>query len=119
MRRVLLYLLLFSYTTIVFKPLYPSLADTIAHIFWYSHHVATVHYEHGRYHVHVENREASKKDGQATETNLPKSATDTEHLIVTDGFEFSNQLIERPSFSIMSSQLPLAKSASDFRPPKV
>ncbi len=69
MKKALLYLLLFAYTTFVCKPLLPFITDTIAHIFWYSEHVATVHYENGKYHVHLENIDAAKKS--QSEKNTP------------------------------------------------
>lgn len=61
MKRALLYLLIFSYTMIMFKLALPYLSDFISHTFWYAKHIATVHYENGKYHVHHEVIEDSKK----------------------------------------------------------
>ncbi len=60
MKNACLYSILFIYGVSAFKPLFPSIADTVAHVFWYSRHVATVHAENGRYHVHLEYARAAK-----------------------------------------------------------
>ena len=84
MKKALLYLLLFSYTVIICRPVLPSVADAMAHIFWYSAHMATVHYEHGKYHVHYEYRQAAKKESPATGNSIPQSSgAASEHLAIT------------------------------------
>jgi hypothetical protein len=118
MKKALLYLLLFSYTTIVFKPLFPSIADTVAHIFWYSEHMATVHYEHGKYHVHYEYQQAAKNSYPEKDTNLPKSEYASEHLIAADAYNFSFLPVIQIHFLLPSSFLPHTAVNTDFPPPK-
>ena len=87
MRKALLYLLLFSYTCIICKPMLPALSDGLAHIFWYSQHMATVHYENGRYHVHNENLREARKGYPQRDASIPKTvAMDTEHLVAAPGY---------------------------------
>jgi len=88
MKKVLLYLLLFAYSSIVFRPLYPSIADTIAHIFWYSEHMATVHYEHGKYHVHIENINEAKKGSPEKNSSIKYDASLSIHLLNERHFYF-------------------------------
>lgn len=47
-------LLLICYSVLLLRPLVPAVQDVMAHMFWNSEHMATVHYENGKYHVHIE-----------------------------------------------------------------
>jgi hypothetical protein len=85
MKKALLHILLFSYVTVIIKPVMPSLSDLVAHVFWYSHHMATVHYEHGKYHVHYDYLEAAKKESkEKTPAHTINNRDDNEHLAVTE-----------------------------------
>ena len=119
MKKALLYLLLFSYTTIICKPVLPSVSDCVAHIFWYSEHMATVHYEHGKYHVHYENIKESKKGNQDKDSNIPKNETAvSEHMIADEGHNFAIPILRQNYFSPISSTLLHRCVNSDFRPPR-
>jgi hypothetical protein len=54
MKKLLLHIILFSYAIVMFKPAFPYLNDVIAHALFYHQHMATVHFENGKYHVHKE-----------------------------------------------------------------
>jgi hypothetical protein len=54
MKKLLLHIILFSYAIVMFKPAFPYLNDIIAHALFYQQHMATVHLENGKYHVHKE-----------------------------------------------------------------
>ncbi len=54
MKKQVATLLLVCYAVLLLRPLVPALQDVMAHMFWNSEHMATVHYENGEYHVHVE-----------------------------------------------------------------
>ena len=119
MKRVLLYLLLFAYTVIVCKPVLPGIADGIAHIFWYSEHIATVHYEHGKYHLHYEYQDAAKKSYPEKDTSLPKSTnTDSEHFMADYTDLTPAPLIINTYFPLLPSFLPCRHLNCDFPPPK-
>ena len=120
MKKVLLYLLLFSYTCIICKPVLPALSDGLAHIFWYSQHMATVHYENGRYHVHNENLREARNGYPQHDTGIPKTVTmDTEHLVTITGY-----ILITPSpvtinyFSSNTSALAHIYLNNNFPPPK-
>lgn len=81
MKKTALYILLFAYTTAMLKPMSPYIADTIAHIFYYSQHLATVHYENGKLHVHKEIIANAKKDEPAKEIpSSKKESSANDHI---------------------------------------
>ncbi len=53
------------------KPLLPYVSDGIAHVFFYAQHMATVHYENGKLHVHKEVIDNAKKE--ASQKELPSA----------------------------------------------
>ncbi|MEO5681069.1 MAG: hypothetical protein ABIQ88_00445 [Chitinophagaceae bacterium] len=119
MKKALLYLLLFSYITIICKPVLPSLSDGIAHIFWYTDHMATVHYEHGKYHVHNEYKDAAKKGYPEKDASLPKSDNPISyHLITPDSYDFSFKSMAPRYLSAIPAMLPHTFLNSDFLPPR-
>ena len=72
MKKTALYILLFAYSTVMLKPVAPYISDAVAHIFYYSQHMATVHYENGKLHVHKEIIDNAKKDDPAKENPSSK-----------------------------------------------
>jgi hypothetical protein len=118
MRKAILYLLLFSYTTIVFKPVFPTIADTVAHIFWYSEHMATVHYEHGKYHVHYQYQQAAKNGCPEKDSTISKSESYSEHLIIAKSYTHPLYTLIKTKFLTASSGLAQMHLNNDFPPPK-
>jgi len=84
MKKSILYLLLFSYTSMLCKPILPYIADGIEHVLLYDQHVATVHIENGKMHVHKEAVEAGadQSDDQPS-TTIKKNRNGSEHLSPT------------------------------------
>lgn len=117
MKKALLYLLLFSYSIIVLKPVMPTLADTVAHVFWYSEHMATVHYENGRYHVHLEYADAAKK-GSPEKNNTLKEDEGAVHLNCTDNYSFGVFPFRQRVFYQFSSTLLDACVGDPYSPPR-
>lgn len=68
MKRQVATLLLVCYAALLLRPLLPVLEDAMAHMLWKNEHIATVHYENGEYHVHVE-----ISDGEPNSENTAKS----------------------------------------------
>jgi uncharacterized membrane protein len=60
-KKGLVYLFLSIYSFAVLKPIIPVAKDFIAHAFNAQSHLATVHYEKGKYHLHVEVAKAAKE----------------------------------------------------------
>jgi hypothetical protein len=119
MKKALLYLLIFSYSTMLLKPVLPVISDKIAHIFWYSEHMATVHYEHGQYHVHYELYEAAKK-GYPEKNNTTKEDDQVNiHLSSVHTYHFNIRLPLQNKFLSFSSALADTYTSSHYPPPKV
>jgi hypothetical protein len=118
MKKALLYLLLFSYATIICKPILPSLSDCIAHIFWYSDHIATVHYEHGKYHVHYENVNESKKGYPEKNNTLKSDELSNVHLFNSYKYDFFTYPVSKNYFISPSANLTAGFSGSNYPPPK-
>jgi len=66
----------------MFKPVLPYVSDFIGHVFFYAHHMATVHYEDGKYHVHYETAKDAKEDtSDKTSPSSKKDNAANEHII--------------------------------------
>ncbi|MCC7380150.1 MAG: hypothetical protein IT255_12395 [Chitinophagaceae bacterium] len=97
MKKLLLYIVLFAYTAFLQKPAIPFLKDFINHTFFYAKHLAVVHKENGKYHVHVEvaqNMQDERKENSNTSSFPPKDNTTTDHLTdyTNDDQLFSNYM---------------------------
>ena len=57
---------------VMLKPVSPYVSDAVAHIFYYTQHMATIHYENGKYHVHKEIAENATKNNPVKETPASK-----------------------------------------------
>jgi hypothetical protein len=70
-------LLLLCYSLALVKPLVPAVSDFFAHTFWKTEHLATVHFENGKYHLHIDMEKAGKEDQQ----NTPKKTSEKNDLV--------------------------------------
>lgn len=59
--KALVMMLFFIYALGLIKPVLPLIKDVLAHTFFKTSHMAAVHYENGRYHLHMELSEEAKK----------------------------------------------------------
>jgi len=62
-------MMLLVYVFALIKPIMPIINDVLAHTFFEKTHLATIHYENGKYHMHLELQDEVKK-------------TDTKHVPV-------------------------------------
>jgi hypothetical protein len=119
MKKAILYLLLLTYSTNLLKPVLPYVADTFSHIFWYSKHMATVHYENGNYHVHMEALNAAKKTDSPNSSNPGKTETTfSEHIITRIEYIFHPVDIVPSYFTLVSPNLSDRFSVGDYPPPR-
>jgi hypothetical protein len=83
MKKLLLSILLMCYTVVMFKPVLPYISDFIGHVFFYTQHMATVHYENGNYHVHYETAKDAKeeKSDKSPFSSSKKDNAGNEHII--------------------------------------
>ena len=120
MKTAILYLLLITYATNLLRPVLPYVSDAAAHIFWYSKHVSTVHYENGKYHVHMEALNAAKKTDIPKSTIPGKSVTSLEeHMVSNTDFMVSTW----PSLLLHYAKPGLNGttnfSSADYPPPRI
>ena len=63
--KAIILMMLCIYTIGLIKPTMPLIKDVLAHTFFEKSHKATVHYENGRYHLHIElNDEAQQSESK-------------------------------------------------------
>ena len=85
MPKGILYILLFAYSISLLRPVLPYVSDFAAHAFWYTKHMATVHYENGKFHIHKDLSAASEPDHSEKGTAANgKHDNITEHLVFTN-----------------------------------
>ncbi len=119
MKQIALYIVLLSYSMVMLKPVSPYLSDTVAHIFNYTQHMATVHYENGKYHVHKEMVNNAKKNIPAKEIPASKKENSAnDHITVQQkqtvsflSLNFSYQF--SPASKLINNYL-----AGDYPPPR-
>ena len=120
MKKILPYLLLFTYSMIMLKPVMPYIIDGVAHILNFKDHMATVHAHHGKYHVHTEIAEAAKNDNTEKNTDniLKKTASGNEHVIAKKADSFPIQQSIHKYSAILPVNIAGIYLSSDFPPPK-
>ncbi|MBI3238514.1 MAG: hypothetical protein HYZ43_06705 [Flavobacteriia bacterium] len=98
-------LLVAVYSCMPLKPILPFASDFIAHTFNEFDHVATVHFENGKYHVHAEvvNDSKSKNSDSEEPVNETNFKTDL-HCAPEINFSFSEQSIIIPETTKIALQ---------------
>ena len=71
MKKLILHIVLLSYTLVMIKPALPYVSDFVGHAFFYTQHMATVHIKNGKMHIHKEIVDNAKKE--ASQKELPSS----------------------------------------------
>ena len=78
MKKGLLYIVLFSYAIVIIKPALPYVSDFIGHALFYQQHLATVHFENGKYHLHKEVAKNIKEENSGKNSLPEKKKITTE-----------------------------------------
>lgn len=101
------------------KPALPYVSDLVNHVFFYTKHMATVHYENGKYHVHKEVVDHAKKE--ASQKAIPtakKESSTTEHTSIQQNelavVLLLNRTIEVPVSTALQHNYP----SGDYPPPR-
>src|SRR5262245_17283334 len=119
MKKAALYILLFSYSFALLKPVGPYISDTIAHIFYYTKHMATVHYENGKFHVHKEIVENEKKNDPVKEKpSSKKDNTDNNTSLIEKVNEYQPLFLDNDHSISPTHFLHSANTGLDYPPPK-
>lgn len=102
------------------KPLSPYIADATAHIFYYTQHMATVHYQNGKFHVHREVTDNVKKTEQDKQSQAPqKQNSVTDHINVKQLSLFNPAKISSEKNILPPSGLYHTCIAGDYPPPRI
>ncbi len=80
LKRATVLLLLFIYAVGVIKPIMPLVKDVLAHSFFKASQVATVHYEKGKYHIHLELIEAKEQNNSQEAPAVSESGCIASHI---------------------------------------
>lgn len=119
MKRALSYLLLLAYSTVMLMPVLPYVSDTVAHTFWLYQHIATVHYEHGKYHTHYEAQAIAKKTNtDATTTNDKYNTNADDHVAIDATYYFKQHIITNQHFGAYTARNYHTHLQGDYPPPK-
>ncbi len=120
MKKIALYIMLFSYAVIIIKPVVPYVADAVAHVFYYSQHMATIHYENGKLHVHKEVIDQNKQSQKQAETPASKKDNSiTDHINITDK-NTVNTVVNSSEYSLsLAASIPKQYLQGDFPPPRI
>ncbi len=121
MKNLLLHIILFSYAIVMFKPAFPYLKDAVNHLIFYKQHMATVHFENGKYHVHAEVTKNAKEDN--SNKSLPSSKkenTSTDHIVFTQKInELTTAIILKKCKVTSSDDLADGNLQYNYPPPRI
>jgi hypothetical protein len=115
MKKLLLHIILMSYAVVVFKPVLPFINDFIGHVFFLSKHMATVHVENGKYHVHYE----TAKDAKEEKSDKNDSANDQIVIIPKLLTPYAAIIIGKKYFAVSSSTTLSGISNLNYPPPRI
>lgn len=90
-KKIVVYIFLYSYALALFKPIMPVVEDMIAHTFFKMEHLATVHFENGKYHVHMQLANEARQQSPAKGTASEKEAL-PDHLVKQEIVTFNTSL---------------------------
>ena len=86
------------------KPITPIIKDVIAHAFFKTSHEASIHYENGKYHMHIElQQEAQKTDSERASTVSENDFLLTHIKTEAVTFSFYNQTISEINSPYLNS----------------
>jgi len=113
----LTWLVLFSYTLLLFKPVMPVFMDVLAHTFWEQQHLLTVHEVNGKFHVHNElvNSHQSDKDKQA---NSKSEVNEYLPVTVSKLFVYRAHFYIKTMYNFYSCFYPFSSLDKDNPPPE-
>ncbi|MBL0358773.1 MAG: hypothetical protein IPP72_18740 [Chitinophagaceae bacterium] len=119
MKRTILYIVMFTYAASIFKPVMPFIADVLAHTFIKGKHLATIHVENGKSHVHWEIINASKKDqANQQEDGLKKGISIDDHTVADENDK--PVLLKQLCYNLfpISIKIPFCNPGNHYPPPR-
>ena len=120
MRVKIAWLLILAYALVLVKPVMPVIADAAAHAMWESRHIATVHEEHGKFHLHYEVLQSNAGSEKEKHAPVYKSMiADDLFILPVQGVQlrlFAPRLIHHSGRSAIAA---LYEPIARYQPPKV
>jgi hypothetical protein len=113
MKSTVAHYLLLIYITAMCKPVLPLVNDILAHTFWKTQHIITVHHENGKDHLHYELKKISDQNNEDADSSAPKSAESVSvHILLQNNYDFSYSIVSQQkhlsgSYSLLSTFLEL------------
>jgi hypothetical protein len=102
----------------IFQPIAPWVQDVLAHTFNESEHIATVHHQNGKDHVHVEMQKMASKTNNSP-INIKLYSDVPLHTPASFELVFDLPTIVKKSlFYYFLNKLPLAFMLANIPPPK-
>lgn len=119
MKSTTAYYLIILYTLALFKPILPLLQDELAHSFWQSQHLSTVHSHHGDHHATEEMTEAAHNENNGKPAASIKSYEPLSvHLVDQNIDDTPKVLTTKKKFAIIYSNPPAVLICKLYPPPK-
>ncbi|MEO7312860.1 MAG: hypothetical protein ABIX01_20920 [Chitinophagaceae bacterium] len=101
------------------KPVLPYVSDFLAHAFWKYEHIATVHKENGKTHIHYELQQAAKENGTDKSNAASNMETSvTPHVMSLLAYDFSLLPVRQSHWPAFIFYLPSVKLSGNYPPPK-
>jgi hypothetical protein len=106
---------------VMVKPVLPFVADFIGHAFFKAHHMATVHIENGKLHVHKEVIKNVKEETSDKNTSTHKKDTQqNEHIVVNTITNFCSTIINERMYNLMCTpDVPTGNHQCNYPPPRI
>jgi hypothetical protein len=116
----LTWIVLFSYTLLMFRPVMPVVMDVLAHTFWEQQHLLVVHEVNGKFHVHNELVNISHESGKDKQANTAKyqmqECIPVSSLLVHSSLK---KTIIEDTYPAYHCFYPFSSFDSDSPPPKI
>ena len=118
MKKFLLYFVLINYALVMVKPMMPYVFDLIAHSFFLTKHMATIHFENGKYHIHAELAKQSEDQSSDKNTNTnTKKPTLSEHTIFLNTTNIISKSIVIITYNTTPNSITAVGNCSKIYPP--
>ncbi|MCW3076027.1 MAG: hypothetical protein JWO32_636 [Bacteroidetes bacterium] len=122
MKKTFIYLLLLLYVAVQLKPITAVFEDVLAHTFYKAQHMATIHFENGKYHLHTDLKEIAEQDGSSPSEKVPSNIktndTVSSHTTPEFIFQLNKQALAFQYLKGRSTTLPSAFLKISNPPPQ-
>ncbi len=101
------------------KPVLPLVNDILAHTFWKTEHIITVHHENGKDHLHYELKKVSNQNNEDANSPAPKTSESVSvHILLQNNYDFSHSATSEQKYLSRSRNLLSTFLELNTPPPK-